>query len=136
MPIKLVVSQWAPAGFDVSNFAVRSYGSGDVPSSSAIASVVAATRLDTVDDNVAARALADVAAFRARNGAQQSRLSSAAELLAVNKANLEQANSRITDVDVAQESTTLSRLKVLVEAGTAMLSQANLASNAVLKLLG
>lgn len=80
-------------------------------------------------------ALQNVATFRAQNGAEQSRLTFASDLLVVNKANLEAASSRIVDVDVAEESTQLARWNTLVQAGTAMLSQANQAPQAVLQLL-
>ena len=60
----------------------------------------------------------------------------AGELVTVNKANLEAANSRIADVDVAQESTQLARWSILVQAGTSMLSQANQSAQSALKLLG
>jgi flagellin len=52
------------------------------------------------------------------------------------KNNLSAANSRITDVDVAQESTNYARQNILVQSGTAMLAQANSQPQAVLKLLG
>ena len=81
-------------------------------------------------------ALQNVATFRAQNGAEQSRFGFAAELLTVNKANLEAAASRITDVDVANESTQLARFNILVQSGTAMLAQANQSSQIALKLLG
>jgi flagellin len=80
-------------------------------------------------------ALQNVATMRANNGAEQSRLGFAAEVLTVNKANLEAANSRITDVDVAAESTQLARWNVLVQSGTAMLAQANQSAQVALKLL-
>jgi len=80
-------------------------------------------------------AIENVATMRASNGAEQSRLSFASELLVTNKANLEAATSRITDVDVAQESTQLARWNTLVQAGTAMLSQANQSAQTALKLL-
>ncbi len=80
-------------------------------------------------------AIQNVATFRAENGAEQSRLGFAAELLTVNKANLEAASSRIVDVDVAQESTQLARWNVLVQSGTAMLTQANQSAQTALKLL-
>ncbi len=80
-------------------------------------------------------AIENVATMRASNGAQQSRLSFASELLTVNKANLESANSRIIDVDVAAESTQLARWNTLVQAGTAMLSQANQSAQTALRLL-
>jgi flagellin len=81
-------------------------------------------------------AIQNVATFRASNGAEQSRLGFAAEVLTVNKANLEAANSRITDVDVAQESTQLARWNILVQSGTAMLAQANQSAQVALRLIG
>ncbi len=81
-------------------------------------------------------AIESVATFRAENGAEQSRFGFAAELLTVNKANLEAAASRITDVDVAFESTSLARFNILVQSGTAMLSQANQSAQSALKLIG
>jgi flagellin len=50
--------------------------------------------------------------------------------------NLSAAKSRITDVDVAQESTNYARANILVQSGTAMLAQANSAPQSVLRLLG
>ncbi len=81
-------------------------------------------------------AIKNVATFRAENGAEQSHLGFAAELLSVNKANLEAASSRITDVDVATESTQLARWNILVQSGTAMLSQANQSAQSALRLIG
>lgn len=80
-------------------------------------------------------AIQNVATFRAANGAEQSRLGFAAELITVNKANLEAATSRIMDVDVASESTQLARWNTLVQAGTAMLAQANGSAQTALRLL-
>jgi flagellin len=80
-------------------------------------------------------ALQNVATMRANNGAEQSRLGFASDVLVTNKANLESANSRIVDVDVAEESTQLARWNVLVQSGTAMLSQANQSAQTALKLL-
>ena len=91
--------------------------------------------LEDIDLSDITDAIQNVATFRAENGAEQSRLSFAAELLTVNKANLEAANSRIVDVDVAQESTQLARWNTLVQAGTAMLSQANQSAQTALRLL-
>ena len=80
-------------------------------------------------------AIQNVATMRADNGSEQSRFGFATELVTVNKANLEAANSRIVDVDVAAESTQLARWNVLVQAGTSMLAQANQSSQTALKLL-
>ena len=80
-------------------------------------------------------AIQDLATIRANNGAEQSRLTFAADMLAVNKTNLEAANSRILDVDVADESTKLARFNILQQAGTAMLAQANQSTQSILRLL-
>jgi flagellin len=80
-------------------------------------------------------AIQDLATIRANNGAEQSRLTFAADMLAVNKTNLEAANSRILDVDVADESTKLARFSILQQAGTAMLAQANQATQSILRLI-
>ena len=81
-------------------------------------------------------AIENLATARAANGAAQSRLGFASEVLTVNKSNLEAANSRIVDVDVASESTQLARWNILVQSGTAMLSQANQSAQGALRLLG
>ena len=80
-------------------------------------------------------AIQDLATIRANNGAEQSRLTFAADMLAVNKTNLEAANSRILDVDVADESTKLARFNILQQAGTAMLAQANQSTQSILRLI-
>ena len=88
------------------------------------------TDLSTITDAIKA-----VATDRATNGAAQSVLGFASEVLAVNKTNLEAATSRISDVDVASESTQLARWNILVQSGTAMLAQANQSAQSALKLL-
>jgi len=80
-------------------------------------------------------AIQHLATIRANNGAEQSRLTFAADMLAVNKTNLEAANSRILDVDVADESTKLARFNILQQAGTAMLAQANQSTQSILRLI-
>ena len=80
-------------------------------------------------------AISAVAAERATNGAQSSRLNFASQVLSVNATNLTSAVSQITDVDVATESTKLAKNNILVQAGTSMLSQANSSAQSVLKLL-
>jgi len=94
-----------------------------------------AATLETLDLVEITDALERVATMRAANGSEQSRLGFAAELVTVNKANLEAATSRITDVDVAQESTQLARWNTMVQAGTSMLAQANGSAQTALRLL-
>ena len=80
-------------------------------------------------------AIQNLAQLRAYNGAEQSRLNFASDTLAINKTNLEAANSRIIDVDVAEESSKLARFNILQQAGTAMLAQANQSTQSLLRLL-
>jgi flagellin len=95
----------------------------------------AVTSLADIELSDITDAIQSVATYRASNGAEQSRLGFALEVLTVNKANLESANSRIIDVDVASESTQLARWNVLVQSGTAMLAQANQSAQTALRLL-
>ena len=88
---------------------------------------------DTLTDITTA--ITDTAALRAANGSAQSLRGFQGELNTVTKANLEAANSRIVDVDVASESTQLARWNILVQSGTSMLAQANSSAQTALKLL-
>ena len=80
-------------------------------------------------------AITQLASDRATVGASITRLSYTSEQLGVLKDNLSAANSRIKDVDVAEESTQFARYNILVQAGTAMLAQANAVPNSALRLL-
>ena len=91
--------------------------------------------LSSLSTATIATAIGNVATSRASNGADTSRLGFAAEMLSVNRTNLESANSRIVDVDIALESTHLARNNILVQAGSAMLAQANTSSQSALRLL-
>ena len=79
--------------------------------------------------------LQNVSTLRAENGAISSRLQFAMEQLESAKVNLEAANSRIIDTDVAQESTRFARYSILTQAGAAMLSQANNSQSTILQML-
>lgn len=80
-------------------------------------------------------AMDTLATDRATVGANISALSSYHDQLGVLKDNLSAANSRIKDVDVAEESTAFARYNILVQAGTAMLAQANATPQSALRLL-
>lgn len=111
-------------------------GSRDLTSTSTgVGAISTTSALSSITLDQISTAIQNVATMRATNGSEQSRLNFASELVTVNKANLESANSRITDVDVASESTQLARWNVLVQAGTSMLAQANQSSQTALKLL-
>jgi len=104
---------------------------GAVTSTIAVTSAgLAATALTAVKN-----AINQLAADRAAVGANVARLNSTSEQLGVLKTNLSAANSRIKDVDVAEESTQYARYSILVQAGTAMLAQANATPQSALRLL-
>ena len=77
-----------------------------------------------------------LATARAQNGAEAKHLQYADEMLVQNRTNLEAANSRIKDVDVAMESTNYAKQNILVQSSAAMLAQANTLSSIALSLLG
>jgi flagellin-like hook-associated protein FlgL len=77
-----------------------------------------------------------LATARARNGAESKHLQYADEMLVQNRTNVEAANSRIKDVDVAIESTNYARNNILVQSSAAMLAQANTMASIALSLLG
>lgn len=97
-------------------------------------SISTASTAATALTNVKA-AIVQLATDRATVGASVTRLSFTSEQLSVLKANLSAANSRIKDVDVAEESTQFARYNILVQSGTAMLAQANALPTSALRLL-
>ena len=91
--------------------------------------------LGEVSVAVFTQALQNVATLRAENGGSVSRLQFSKESAAAQKTNLEAANGRIMDVDIASESTRLAKYNILVQASASMLSQANATSNVAMMLL-
>lgn len=73
---------------------------------------------------------------RSAFGAVQNRLEHTINNLGVNAENLSASESRIRNADMAKEMTEFTRNQILVQAGTAMLAQANAMPQGVLKLLG
>lgn len=82
------------------------------------------------------RALAQVSRQRSFLGATTNRLEATVANLGVAVENLTAAESRIRDADIAYETTQFTRDQILLQAGTAILAQANLAPQVVLQLLG
>jgi len=80
--------------------------------------------------------ITDVSTARAGFGAVQNRLEHTLSVQASYQENLTAAESRIRDVDMAQEMVSLTKNQILSQAGTAMLAQANQAPQSVLRLLG
>ena len=91
---------------------------------------IAAQKLSVIDN-----ALDKVASSRAYVGAQQSRLGSTINNLGVQIENLKSANSRIRDVDFAEETAAFTQNKILQQAGGSVLMQANQAPEVALSLL-
>jgi flagellin len=81
-------------------------------------------------------AITAVSTARATFGAVQNRLDHSLSVAASYQENLTAAESRIRDVDMADEMVALTKNQILSQAGTAMLSQANQAPQSVLRLLG
>ncbi len=80
-------------------------------------------------------AIESVNKARATYGAKQNRLESTVRNLKTTSENLQAAESRIRDTDMAEEMSTFTKNNILVQAGTAMLAQANMAPQSVLSLL-
>jgi flagellin len=96
-------------------------------STKAVAQGVLAT-LDTAIDTVSES--------RAGLGALQNRMQITISNLTSSRENLTAANSRIRDVDVAEETAAMTRNSILMQAGVSVLSQANQAPQVALSLLG
>lgn len=81
-------------------------------------------------------AIEKVSAQRSDLGAYQNRLEHTISNLGTSSENLQAAESRVRDVDMAQEMMQFTKNNILQQAATAMLAQANMAPQAVLQLLG
>lgn len=97
--------------------------------------------LETLDNanttiGVIDTALRAVNKQRADLGAYQNRLEMAIKGIDIGAENLQAAESRIRDADMAKEMVDFVRNQILVQAGTAMLAQANMKTQSVLQLLG
>jgi len=81
-------------------------------------------------------ALKTISKQRADLGAYQNRFEMAAQGVAIASENLQAAESRIRDTDMASEMVNYTRGAILNQAGTAMLAQANMRTQSALQLLG
>jgi len=96
----------------------------------ALSSVSSQTDIQQIDD-----AINNVSAARATFGAVQNRLEHTISNLASYTENLTASESRIRDADMASEMVQFTKYQILQQAGTSMLTQANLAPQGVLSLL-
>jgi flagellin len=116
-------------GLSGANSSIHTYsiiGDTDIESQSA-----ARIALDAIN-----AAITSVTRNRGTLGAAESRLEITISNLQVARENFQAAESRIRDVDVAQEAAELTRLTILQQAGTAILAQANQQPQLALQLLG
>lgn len=81
-------------------------------------------------------AIAAVSGVRSTLGATQNRLEHTIANLSVAVENLSASESRIRDTDMAEEMVAFTRHQIMAQAGTAMLAQANVVPQSVLRLLG
>lgn len=108
------------------NSAILGVANGDIATSS-----LAFAALETIDD-----AIATLAQSRGDIGAYQNRMSYASSNLSVTVENFTAAESVIRDVDMAAEMTSFTKNQIMLQAGTAMLAQANMAPQVLLSLFG
>lgn len=85
--------------------------------------------------DVITAATGTVSSVRAGFGAAQNRLETSIRNIGMTAENLSAANSRIRDVDVALETSNMTSLQILQQAGVSILSQANMTSQLALNLL-
>lgn len=110
---------------DMQMDALVNSGTYDVSTKSGATAAI--TTLDT--------AIKTVSDHRANLGAVQNRLEHTVSNLATTKENLSEANSRIVDVDMAEEMMSFTKSNILSQAATSMLAQANQMPQGVLQLL-
>ena len=114
-------------GIDIGNMSTRALGIHRV----LVTDRDSASRSITIIDS----ALDSVSNQRAKLGAYQNRLEHTLNNLNTASQNLTAAESRIRDLDMAQEMMNFTKLQILMQAGNAMLAQANTLPQAVLQLL-
>ena len=112
-------------GVNLGNTTYTTATGGDISSISGAKTAVTSTQ----------NAITQLASDRATIGANEETLGYYSNQLSSLSNNLSAATSRITDVDVAKESTNYAKANILVQSGTAMLAQANSLPQSVLRLL-
>ncbi len=122
------VGDGSQISFSVAAVTLSDLGLGSIDLSSASGADTAITAIDT--------AVGTLSTNRATLGAAQNRLGYAAANLATTIENEQASESIIRDVDMAAEMTSFTKSQILMQAGTAMLAQANMSSQSVLSLIG
>jgi flagellin len=125
------------------NIAIERAAAADVSDPENVVKAVAPKGIDVSTQTVASSAITKindsiekVSAERSKLGAMQNRLEHTIKNLDTSAENLQASESRIRDVDMAKEMMEFTKQNILMQAATAMLAQANMAPQTVLKLLG
>ena len=118
---------------------VAAAGTAGTPATAAgaltIGAGASAVTLDIADSGTVQKAITQISAQRSELGAIQNRFEHTINNINVTTENLSAAESRIRDADMAEEMVTFTKNNILSQAGTAMLAQANQATQSVLSLL-
>ncbi len=115
--IQVAIGTVSPSALGIENIALT-------------ATTTARASLSIIDN-----AIQGLSAQRATLGAAQNRLATAINNISTQFNNLSAANSRIVDVDVAEETAALSRHRILMQSGISVLAQANQIPQLALQLL-
>ena len=128
---------------DASKFAMEEVNLTSTQSTVGMATIytAASTAIGSASDALSAltnikEAVQGLADLRAKVGANIQRLNMTDDQVNILNENLASANSRIKDIDVADETTEFARFNILVQSGTAMLAQANMLPSMALQLIG
>ena len=114
-------------GIDIGDMSAKALGINNVLVTDRVSAARSITVIDSAIDRVSGQ--------RAKLGAYQNRLEHTINNLTVAGTNLQAAESRIRDLDMAKEMMNFTKLNILMQAGNSMLAQANQLPQAVLQLL-
>jgi len=128
---------------DAGTFSMNAVDMTSSVATTGLASIYSSTSTGIGNTTSAASALSNIqtaiqslADMRAKVGANIQRLNMTDDQVNILNENLSAANSRIMDIDVAEESTRFARANILVQSGTSMLAQANMLPASALQLIG
>ena len=128
---------------DASKFTMQAVDLASTVATTGLAQAYTTTTTGLIASGSAAAALSNIqtaiqtlADMRANVGANIQRLNMTDDQVTILNENLASANSRIKDIDVAEETTEFARFNILVQSGTSMLAQANMMPSMALQLIG
>jgi len=132
---QVMISSRGESGPTISISTLDISGALSVSSTINLANATGSVTISGISIGNLTTAITQVASLRATSGATSSRLQFSSDFLDTSKTNLEAANSRIMDVDIADEVTNYAKYNVQVYAASAALAQSNLNMGIVLDLL-